>query len=139
MNLRYSISDTELAKVKVRLATGGTPAGWGTSKSRKGTSLFLFLLVFAGVGVFVLARCAPERTARLYKLLTADRAMVTAISHDGQNPSAVVLGQVVHEGDTVAGYHVAEIHPDRVELTKDGNNITAAVRAKSILLPGILD
>jgi len=65
--------------------------------------------------------------------------MVTAISHDGQNPSAVVLGRLVHEGDTVAGYHVIEIGPDRVELTKDGNNITAGVRAKSILLPGILD
>lgn len=137
MNLRYSISDTELAKVKVRLAAGGTAVGWGASKSKRRIPFLLLLLVLAGAGAFALAHSAPEKTARLYKLLTADRAMVTAISYNAQNPSAVVLGRLVHEGDTVAGYYVVGIGPDKVELTKDGNNITAGVRAKFALLPGI--
>lgn len=68
--------------------------------------------------------------ALIWDATLGQKSVVTGIMYDGEKPYAVILGRIVHEGDIVQGYQVKRIHPDRVELVRDGIKTTEHVRAK---------
>jgi uncharacterized membrane protein len=53
---------------------------------------------------------------------------LTGILYSEDNPSAVIDGKVVKEGDIINGIKVVEIHKDGVEFEKDGMKWTQQVR-----------
>ncbi len=63
----------------------------------------------------------------VWEFLTANRGMVTGIMYNQENPCAIVYGEVVHEGDTIRGYKVVEIHREEVEFKKDGETFAKRV------------
>jgi len=64
----------------------------------------------------------------VWELFMTNRGMVTGIIYNMENPSAIVHGEIVHEGDTVNGYKVLKIHRREVELEKDGKTLTKRVK-----------
>ena len=59
--------------------------------------------------------------------MISNRGVVTGIIYNAENPSAIVCGEVVHEGDVVHGYKVLKIHREKVELNKDGKVVVKEV------------
>lgn len=64
----------------------------------------------------------------LRKPFMIDSLMVTGIIYDTENPSAVVCGEIVREGDTVKGYKVTKIYRDKVEFKGRRKSFTRKVR-----------
>ena len=64
----------------------------------------------------------------ILRLLALDRARVTGIICDEENPGAIVCDRVVHEGDTINGYKVVKIYEDKVEFEKNGKVVTRQLR-----------
>jgi hypothetical protein len=56
-----------------------------------------------------------------YRLLTTSRqGVVTGILYPVENPSALIEGDLVKEGDTLRGITVVKIHRTEVEFEKNG-------------------
>jgi hypothetical protein len=122
------VSDTDLAKG--RIAPGEEqpvplPKRPPVLKKR----LWFLLLLLANVisWTCVYGLWTGERLPIL-KLLELDRARVTGIMCDEENPGAVVCDRVVHEGYTINGYKVVKIYNDKVEFEKNGKVVTRQLR-----------
>ena len=59
--------------------------------------------------------------------MTDNKGIVTGIIYNAENPSAIVCGEVVHEGDIVGDYKVVRICREKVELNKKGKLIVKYV------------
>jgi hypothetical protein len=128
------VSDADLARgTSVGTAKeAARPAARGLQpKSRrpgkKGTK-FLFLL--AGNLIFwavVYYLWTANENSRIRVFCTFNKGIVTGILYNRENPSAVVCGQVVGEGEIARGYKVIKIYKDKVELEKEGKRITRSV------------
>jgi hypothetical protein len=72
----------------------------------------LWLLLFANVvmwGTFYYFWNA-DRKAAILEFLQAKEIEVTGVMYNPENPSAIVSGKVVQEGDTVGDYKVVKIY-----------------------------
>jgi hypothetical protein len=95
-----------------------------------------FLLLLAAnviAGLVLYNQLAPEnfwkpgpivssfiKDIRNWELPTSSRIKVTGIMNYGEKRSAIVCGQVVYEGDTIAEHKVVKINEENVEFEKDG-------------------
>ena len=52
--------------------------------------------------------------------VAAGYGKITGIFYSDDNPSAIVEGEVVYQGDMIRGVKVVKIHRDRVEFEKNG-------------------
>ena len=50
------------------------------------------------------------------------RGAVTGIVYSADNPSAIVDGQIVHEGSVIEGVKVVKIHKDKVDFSRNGKS-----------------
>jgi hypothetical protein len=132
MSIQYMISDTELTTVKISPASS-QPGGRNTS-SKRSSRLAMFILIIVILAAWTFALYSVQPHIEYYRnKLTGEKAMVTGITYDELNPCAVVLGQVVYEGDSVGQYQVVSIHSDRVELMRDGTSVTEYISKKPSL------
>lgn len=59
------------------------------------------------------------------------KGVVTGILYSADSPSAIIDGQIVHEGDVIHGVKVAKIFKDRVSFVKNGKSWGQKVRQSS--------
>ncbi|MHC4069238.1 MAG: hypothetical protein ACYS18_09315 [Planctomycetota bacterium] len=132
MVLNYQIpsdvlANDEVTRRKIELAVPKEPH----SKLKK-TAKFCILLV-ADIMVLILVcniwaseqkdRSVLDHLKPVWQNLTTNTGAVTAISFNTQNPTAIVYGKIVHEGDEVKGSKVLKIYPDAVELRTKGKTV----------------
>lgn len=147
--MRYMVSDTDLAKGEIPPLRGEASSttqqeidepnedkkapGKNISSPKKKVK-FWFLLAANVIVLTVLYNLlAPEsfwkpataiasltENIQGWKSNASDKIKLTGIMYYDQKPSAMVCGQVVYEGDTIAGYKVVKIHRQKVEFEKDG-------------------
>jgi len=142
MVLRYMVSDTDLTRVEL-----GQPAKeveqsarravqpvseviqpqCRMTSSRKSMKLWFFLIavVLGVVGYYLWT--ANWKTPDL-EFWAANKVIVTGIIYHPENPSAIVSGRVVYEGDMIEGYKIVKIHKDKVQFEKKGKSFTKAVQ-----------
>jgi hypothetical protein len=122
------VSDTDLARGRIAPAEGqDVPLPKAPPVLRK-RLWFLILLLANVVSWCCVYGLWTGRPLPVLKVLAIDRARVTGIIYNQENPCAIVRDRVVHEGDTINGYKVVKIHEDRVEFEKDGEVITRQLR-----------
>ncbi len=56
------------------------------------------------------------------------RGLITAVVYGAEDPSAVIDGQIVHEGDMLHGITVVKIYKDQIEFDKNGKRWKQKVR-----------
>ena len=132
MVLNYQIpsdvlANDEVTRRKIELAIPKEP-----NNKLKKTAKFCLLLV-ADIIVLILVcniwtseqkdRSILGHLKPVWQNLTVNRSTVTAISFNTENPSAIVYGKIVHEGDEVKGSKVLKIYPDAVELRTKGKTV----------------
>ncbi len=83
------------------------------------------ILVWALAGFFYTCYTGPGewKLPHFFDSLTTNRSIVTGIIYNEENPSAIICGQVAHEGDVVEGYKVLNIGRHEVALEKDGKKL----------------
>lgn len=64
------------------------------------------------------------------KPVTVKLGLVTGIFYTEDNPSAVVGGKIVHEGDAMKNVKVVKIHTSKVEFEKNGTKWSQRVQGK---------
>jgi hypothetical protein len=129
------VSDTDLARgaaveateerVRVRRKILRRKRTWSGNRPTKFLVLMVSNLIFWAV-VYYLWTADGGSRVRVFR--TSDEGLVTGILHNRENPSAVVCGQVVGEGEIARGYKVIKIHKDKVELEKEGKRFTTSVK-----------
>jgi len=87
------------------------------------TKMLILLQLFAMVAVF-------GATSFFFVKSMGQQGMVTGILYTIENSSAVVDGQVVHEGDTIYGVKVVKIERSTVEFKKHGDRWRQRVRQR---------
>ncbi|MHC4159403.1 MAG: hypothetical protein ACYSSO_10040 [Planctomycetota bacterium] len=128
MVLKYMMTNTSLAEDKAAQPAG--PAAQQeecVSCPHKKVKCLLLLAANLVIWIVVYSVWAGEARIPIWEFLTANRGMVTGIMYNQENPCAIVYGEVVHEGDTIRGYKVVEIHREEVEFEKDGESLTKRV------------
>ena len=155
--LRYMVSDTDLAKgqalePKHRVVESKAPVvkskgqnsqpKKGVSSTRKIRRFCLLLVACVVVWTLVYDLWAGEESNRFWttrmadifkmnvfktNILTTNKGLVTGIIYNAENPSAIVCGEVVREGESINGYKVVEIYKQEVVLEKNGRSFTAQV------------
>jgi len=135
--MQYMVCDSDLAKGPAVPAK--TPAsGPQPAKTRRRRSAWLLPLLIANLLLLIFLVCLltnkdvlTNRGIRIWRALIpawqAEPRMVTGIMYSQDNPSAVVRGQVVHEGEQIDGYTVIRIGPQEVECEKDGQHFIEKV------------
>jgi len=136
------ISDTDLANGKFlkpkhqpkrRKPTQNEPQksqNESPRKRKKGSKLFSLIVLI--VLILLCDFAVRGRRSLAYRHITANRNVVSAITWDNEKPFAIVCGKLTHEGDTIDGYKVVKIHPNKVELLKDGKYLIETVASHPI-------
>ncbi|HUT29999.1 MAG TPA: hypothetical protein VMX13_09415 [Sedimentisphaerales bacterium] len=127
MALRYMVSDTDLAAGRVSVPEQEPVAVVKSPSASRKRLWFLLLLLANVISWTYLYALWSGRQSELLRLLPFNRAMVTGIIYQEQNPCAIVRGRVAHEGDMIDGYKVVKIHKDRVEFEKNGRIVIRQV------------
>jgi hypothetical protein len=94
-------------------------------KRKKGSKLFSLISLI--ILILLCDFAVRGRRSFAYRQITANRNVVSAITCDNEKPFAIVCGRLAHEGDTINGYKVVKIHPNKVELLKDGKHLVETV------------
>lgn len=124
------LADDEVTQRKIEASIAKKP------KNKVKIAALFFVLLVTNIFVLTLAynvwaseqsRSLWEYCCPLLEYLTSNKGLVTGIIYDAENPSAIVCGQVVHEGDVVHGYKVLKIYKEKVELNKKGKLIVKEV------------
>ena len=63
----------------------------------------------------------------ILKFLMDKQGMITGILYSAQNPSVLIDGKIVYQGQTVHSVKVVKIHLDRVEFERAGKKWTQKV------------
>jgi len=135
------VSDTDLVKGDIgrpqrkgyRTKKKATPPNEGLPVPKKRAKLLLLLVANIIVGIVLYNQLAPEslwkpgpviasliKDIRNWELPTGQKITVTGIMYYGEKQSAIVCGQVVYEGETIAGHKVVKINKQDVVFEKDG-------------------
>jgi len=137
MTLQYMVCDSDLAKAPAAPAKT-QPSRPQPVKTRGRRSAWLLPVLIANLLLFIFLVClltnkdvVTNKGIRIWRALIprsqAEARMVTGIMYSQDNPSAVVRGQVVHEGEQIEGYTVIRIGPQEVEFEKDGQHFIEKV------------
>lgn len=142
MVLRYMVSDTDLAKgelgqleKEVEQPERGAvqpvrevvqPKG-SMPSSQKSVKFWFFLMALVVLCLVGYYLWTADWKSSTLELLTTDEVVVTGIMYHAENPSAVVSGRVVYEGDMIDGYKIVRIHRDKVQFEKKGKSFTKRV------------
>ncbi|MHC4657806.1 MAG: hypothetical protein ACYS83_01335 [Planctomycetota bacterium] len=136
MVLRYMISDTDLAKgefvqpEKEPAQPIGEPVQLKQSMASPKRRVKVWLLLAASMilcGVVYYLWTTHEES-RALGFIGANRLTITGIIYNAENPSAIICGKVVHEGETINGCKVVKINKRKVEFEKNGNTFRKRVR-----------
>lgn len=135
MVLQYMVSDKslesgELAPSENRVAERPVKEPPPKMSIRPATkSLKFWILLLANIIVFAVFyyRWTGNDRLGITDLLTSNRGMLRGILYHDGNPTAIVWGKIVHEGDTIRGYKVVKIYKDKVDFEKDGEILTEPV------------
>ena len=143
MVLKYMITDTDLAegglgppekeddKPKARAKPsekkvvsdwrkGMDAPKWADGSSRRNTKLWFFLFAVAVLGAVGYYLWRADLLSPALDMLPTGKVTVSAIVYGEEGASAIVNGNVVHEGDTIEGYKVIKIHREEVEFERKG-------------------
>jgi len=93
------------------------------SKWKKIMKMLVLVLVVVFIFVLVQVTLGPS-----IKGLGSSKLVVQGILYTRDNPSAIVNGQVVYEGDMILGVTVIEINKDSVEFEEDKSETKEARR-----------
>jgi len=117
------LADDEVTRRKIEVSIPKKP------KNRAKIAAQFFVLLVANIIVLTLAYniWASEKGCPLLEHLMSNKGMVTGIIYNAENPSAIICGEVVREGDVVHGYKVLKIHREKVELKKKGKVVVKDV------------
>ena len=131
MVLRYLVADSEYKTSEIAPPKNKVVAPKQDESPQKKKRKFLLLLVgnilvWALAGFFYTSYTGPGewKMPRFLEPLTTNRDIVTGIIFNEENPSAIICGQVAHEGDVVEGYKVLKIGRHEVALEKNGKKLT---------------
>jgi len=137
MVLRYMLSDTDLAKGEVLQpekevvhppkAVVRPIKNIPSPQKKRVTFWFILAANVILCGVVYYLWTAGEKPPAL-EFLAANKVTVTGIIYNVENPSAIVSGEVVHEGDMIDGCRVVKISEAEVEFEKNGKYFTKHVR-----------
>lgn len=145
MVLRYMVSDTGLAKGELgqpekeveqpeRKALQPVPVRevvqpkGSIPSSKKGVKFCFFLMASVVLCLVVYYFWTADGKSPTLEFSTTNKVVVTGIMYHAENPSAVVSGRVVREGDMIDGYKVVRIHRDKVQFEKKGKSFTKQVQ-----------
>ena len=131
------VCDSDLAKAPAAPAKT-QPSRPQPAKTRGRRSAWLLPVLIANLLLFIFLVClltnkdvVTNKGIRIWRALIprsqAEARMVTGIMYSQDAPSAVVRGQVVHEGDQIDEYKVIRIGPHEVEFEKDGQHLIEKV------------
>lgn len=131
MVLKYLIADStyqtsEIATPKNKVVAPKQPEAPQKKKRKFLLLLVGNILVWALAGFLYTSYTGPGewKMPSFLEPLTTNRDIVTGIIYNEENPSAIICGQVVHQGDVVEGYRVLKIGRHEVALEKDGKTLT---------------
>jgi len=99
--------------------------GAEAKREKKSSKSLLFWVVALGIAVVIVAGIGYYfwPAAKGGAVLRKDVAL-TGILYSEDNPSAVIGGAIVKEGDMISGVKVVKIHKDSVEFEKNGKKWT---------------
>ena len=78
------------------------------------------------VGLVELEKRLKENVFKAKPKVT--HGVITGIVYAEENPSAIIDGRVVHEGDTIHGVKVVKIHKDKIEFVKNSKKWKQSVQ-----------
>jgi hypothetical protein len=95
---------------------------WAGQSSRRNMKLWFFMMAIGILGVAGYFVWSADLMSSVMDFLptSTSKVIVTAIVYGEESASAVVSGNVVHEGDTVEGCKVVKIYQDKVEFERKG-------------------
>lgn len=129
MVLQYMVSDTDLTKGKVTQPQREVvQPKKSISLPKRRVKFWLLLLASVILLTFIYHRWIPGKYIPTLEFFTADKVIVSGIMYYAENPSAIICGEVVREGDEINGYKVVKIHKEKVELEKNGKYLIKRVR-----------
>jgi hypothetical protein len=129
MVLRYMVSDTDLTRGKVTQPQREVvQPKKNISLPKRRVKFWLLLLANMILLIYVCYRWVPRKCIPTPKFFTNNKIIVSGIMYYAENPSAIICGEVVREGDEINGYKVVKIHKEKVELEKDGKYLIKRVR-----------
>jgi hypothetical protein len=121
----------------IRPARGIQPARGTQPKGGKknNSSLLFWLAVLVALGVLLAVgighRFRPKSEGSACTIADTvagaaifNKTALTGILYSEDNPTAIIGGKIVKEGDIINGMKVVKIHRDRVEFEKDGKKWT---------------
>jgi len=93
-----------------------------------------FILVLAEVAVVVgmagYYLWSSGKTHATCESPAARHGLITGVIYTEEKPSAIIDGEIVHEGDTIHGVKVVKIHRDKVQFEKKKKRWTQQTREK---------
>jgi hypothetical protein len=98
-----------------------------TSHSRGGKKPFIFVAIIAGAVVLIAVLSYMYLPVFKQAVAQPFQLRVTAILYS-DDPSALIDGEIVKEGQTIKGATVVKIHRHEVELEKDGQTLICCPR-----------
>lgn len=94
------------------------------------TRTFILVLaevaVIAGMAGYYFWRV--EKAPAACESRTARHGLITGIIYTEEKPSALIDGEIVHEGDTIHGVKVVKIYKDKVQFEKKWKRWTQQTR-----------
>jgi len=131
------VSDTDLAKGKfaqpeeemVQPVKQIVQPKKSTSAPKKRVTLWVFLAANVILCMVVYYLWTNDKNPFTSGLLEkSSKVMVTGIIYNAENPSAIVSGEIVREGDTIGGCKVIKIYRDKVEFERKGESFIKEVQ-----------
>jgi hypothetical protein len=123
------VSDTDLTKGEVtQPQREAVQPKESISLPKRRAKFWLLLLANMIVLTFVYYRWTSGKHILIPAFFPTDKVTVSGIVYNAENPSAIICGKIVREGDEVNGYKVVKIHKEKVELEKNGKYLIKQVR-----------
>jgi len=95
-------------------------------KTRTFACVLAEVAVIAGMAGYYL--WTTGKTSAACESETVRYGLITGIVYTEEKPSALIDGEIVHEGDTIQGVQVVKIHRDRIEFKKKWKSWTQQTR-----------
>ena len=92
--------------------------------------LFATTIILAMMGYHLWTEGQRAPAAAATEPIKAKEGVVKGIFYTEDNPSAVLGGRIVHEGDMVGGVKVLKIQTNKIEFEKNGSRWSQEVQEK---------
>jgi hypothetical protein len=95
-------------------------------KTKTTICLVAEVAVIAGMAGYYFWTTQKSSAARESRAIR--HGLITGIIYTEEDPSALIGGEIVHEGDTIHGVQVVKIHRDKIEFEKKKKKWTQQIR-----------